>query len=152
MNNFFLAVTLFLYHNMVKLFDHLCTAIGYGEIMKPKIDSTKFGSITIKGEKYTHDVLIRMNGEVKKRKKKLSKAVFGTSHIVSFDEAKHLYEKGARKIIIGSGQSGLVKLSEEAEEFFSRKKCKVSILPTEEAIKSWNDSEKKTVGMFHITC
>ena len=120
--------------------------------MKPKIDSTKFGSITIKGEKYPHDVLIRMNGEVKKRKKKLSKAVFGTSHIVSLDEAKHIYEKGARKIIIGSGQSGMVKLSKEAKDYFSRKECEVSILPTEKAIKSWNDSEKKIVGMFHVTC
>lgn len=120
--------------------------------MKPKIDSTKFGSITIKGEKYTHDVLIRMNGEVKKRKKKLSKAIFGTSHVVSLDEAKHIYEKGARKIIIGSGQSEMVKLSKEAEDYFSGKKCMVNILPTEKAIKSWNESEKKTVGMFHITC
>ena len=90
--------------------------------------------------------------EVKKRKKKLSKAIFGTSHIVSLDEAKHIYEKGARKIIIGSGQSEMVKLSKEAEDYFSRKKCMVSILPTEEAIQSWNDSEKKIVGMFHVTC
>lgn len=120
--------------------------------MKPKIDSTKFGSITIKGERYSHDVIIRMNGEVKKRKKKLSKAVFGTSHIVSLDEAKHIYEKDARKIIIGSGQSGMVKLSNDAEEFFSKKKCEVIMLPTEEAMKSWNESDKKTVGMFHITC
>jgi hypothetical protein len=120
--------------------------------MKPKIDRTKFGSITIGGEKYTHDVVIRTNGEVKKRKKKLSKAVFGTSHTVSLDEAKHIYEKGAKEIIIGSGQNGMVKLSKEADEFFSSKKCKVDILLTEEAIKRWNESEKKAVGMFHITC
>ena len=46
----------------------------------------------------------------------------------------------------------MVKLSKEAEDYFSRKKCMMSILPPEKAIQSWNDSEKKTVGMFHVTC
>jgi hypothetical protein len=47
-----------------------------------KIDGTSFGSITITGEKYEHDVTIRLNGKVEKRKKKLSKELFGTSHII----------------------------------------------------------------------
>ena len=46
----------------------------------------------------------------------------------------------------------MVKLSKEAKDYFSRKECEVSILPTEKAIKSWNDSEKKIVGMFHVAC
>jgi hypothetical protein len=41
--------------------------------MKPGIDSTKFGSITIDGEEYEHDVCICPDGQVRKRKKKLSK-------------------------------------------------------------------------------
>ena len=34
-----------------------------------KIDSTDFGSITIDGATYPHDVVIRLSGEVLKRKK-----------------------------------------------------------------------------------
>jgi hypothetical protein len=30
--------------------------------MKPKIDKTKFDLITVEGEKYENDVLIRLNG------------------------------------------------------------------------------------------
>ena len=56
--------------------------------MKPSIADTEFGSITISGELYEHDVVIRLSRKVKKRKKKLSKAKFGTSHIVSLDEAE----------------------------------------------------------------
>jgi hypothetical protein len=63
-------------------------------IMRPRIDSVKFGSITIDGSDIEHDVLIRLSGEIKKRKKKLSKAIFGTSHIISLEEAKHIFEKG----------------------------------------------------------
>ena len=51
--------------------------------MKPHINDTSFGSITIAHEEHEHDVIIRLNGEVEKRKKKLSKALYGTSHIVS---------------------------------------------------------------------
>ena len=71
--------------------------------MRPRIDHTEFGSITIEGSDIEHDVLVRLSGKVKKRKKKLSKAVFGTSHTLSLEEAEHIYEQGADRLIIGSG-------------------------------------------------
>jgi hypothetical protein len=37
--------------------------------MKPKIEQTTFGSITIKGEIYEYDVIIRLNGDVKRERK-----------------------------------------------------------------------------------
>jgi hypothetical protein len=45
-----------------------------------QIENTTFGSITIDGKTYEHDVVIRLSGEVVKRKKKLSKKLYGTSH------------------------------------------------------------------------
>ncbi len=39
------------------------------------IEKTSFGSITIDGKTYEHDVLIRLSEEIKKRKKKLSKRI-----------------------------------------------------------------------------
>ena len=120
--------------------------------MKPKIEGSKFGSITIGGEQIGHDVLIRLGGTVKKRKKKLSKAVYGTSHVVSLDEARHVYEEGAERLIVGTGQVGLVALSDEAADYFSRKKCQVELLPTSEAILAWNDARGAVIGLFHITC
>ncbi len=98
--------------------------------MKPSIDQTSFGSITIEGTIFEHDVIIRLNGLVEKRKKKLSKAVYGTSHIVSLAEAKHVHEKGTERLIIGAGQYGNVTLSDEAADYFKRKHCQVDLLPT----------------------
>jgi hypothetical protein len=120
--------------------------------MKPVIDSTEFGRITISKEPYDHDVVIRLNGEVKKRKKKLSKQAFGTSHKVSLDEANHIFEKGAEQIIIGTGQYGALGLSDEAKDFFSKKGCRVVMLPTPEAITAWNKAKGAVIAMFHITC
>lgn len=120
--------------------------------MKPKIDKTKFGSITIAGTVFDHDVLIRLDGQVKKRKKKLSKVVYGTSHTISLAEAEHVYEQGAERLIIGTGQFDNVRLSDEAEEFFTQKKCRVELLATPQALEIWNQAKGATIGMFHVTC
>jgi hypothetical protein len=120
--------------------------------MKPEINKTSFGSITVNKEEYDHDIIIRLKGEIEKRKKKLSKAIYGTSHTISKDEAKYVYENGAEVLIIGSGQYGAVELSEEASEYFKKKNCQVVLLPTPEAIEEWNRASGKVIGLFHITC
>ncbi len=121
--------------------------------MKPKINNTEFGSITIDKKVYEHDVVIGLDGEVKKRKKKLSKEVYGTSHTISLAEAKHVYEKGARLLVFGAGQYLTAKFSDEAAEFFNKQNCKVKVLSTKEAMDVWNKTdEKKKIGLFHLTC
>jgi hypothetical protein len=117
-----------------------------------KIDSTIFGAITIDGKTYEHDVVVRLSGEVVKRKKKLSKKLYGTSHVLSEDEAKFLFEKGCDQVVIGSGQMGNVHLSPEAEAYFERKGCEVLLKPTPEAIRLFNQSRAKRIGLFHVTC
>ena len=120
--------------------------------MEPIINKTSFGSITVDGNQFNHDILINLEGQITKRKKKLSKQVYGTSHILSIAEAEHVYQEGAEKLIFGGGQFDQCKLSEEAEAFFKEKNCKVNILPTEEAIDAWNEAKGKVIGLFHITC
>ena len=120
--------------------------------MKPRIDDTEFGSITIAGDRFEHDVLIRLGGEVTKRKKKLSKAVYGTSHTVSLAEAEYIHESGAERLIVGTGQNGMVALSAEAAEYFARKGIAVDLAPTPEAIGRWNKARGSVIGLFHVTC
>lgn len=120
--------------------------------MKPRIDSTSFGSITVDGETFDYDILIRLNGRVEKREKALSKKVYGTSHKVSLEEAKYIYEEGTEKIIIGTGQTGFVELSEEAEDFFTERKCGIELFPTPWAIERWNEIEGRITAMLHVTC
>ena len=117
-----------------------------------QIESTTFGTITIDGKTYEHDVVVRLSGEVVKRKKKLSKKYHGTSHVLSKDEAKFVFEKGCEHIIVGSGQEGNVQLSPEAEAYFAKKGCKVLLQPTPEAIHVFNRSHAKKIGLFHVTC
>ena len=116
------------------------------------IERTTFGTITVDGKTYEHDVVIRLSGEVVKRKKKLSKKYYGTSHTLSKDEAKFVFEKGCKQLILGSGQMGNLHLSPEAEAFFAKKGCQVLLRPTPEAIRVFNKSRGRKAGLFHVTC
>jgi hypothetical protein len=122
--------------------------------MKPRIDGTSFGSVTVEGTVFEHDIIIRPDGQVKKRKKKLSKAIYGTSHMISLQEAKYVCEQGADagRLIVGSGQYGNVELSPEAVAYLKRRKCDVLLLPTPDVIDVWNTTEGSAIGLFHVTC
>src|ERR1700757_670436 len=106
-----------------------------------QIERTTFGSITIDGKTYEHDVIIRLSGEVARRKKKLSK-----------DEARFVFEDGCEQLILGSGQMGNVHLSPDAEAYFAKKGCTVLLQPTPKAIHTFNESRAKKIGLFHVTC
>jgi len=120
--------------------------------MKPTLTGTGFGWIGVDDQRISHDILIRLDGEVTKRKKKLSKEVYGTSHTISLAEAEYIYQDGAEILLIGAGQFGKVRLSPEAAGYFQEKNCQVDIFPTPRTLKTWNEREGKLIGLFHITC
>ncbi len=117
-----------------------------------EIQGSEFGHITIDNKTYEHDVVIRLSGKVEKRKKKLSKEAYGTSHIISKDEAKFVYEDGCETLIVGTGQYDNVRLSSEARDYFAKKDCKVLLQATPDAIQSFNRSREKKIGLMHVTC
>ena len=122
--------------------------------MKPHIDTTRFGSITVDGTVFAHDIIVLPNGRVKPRKKTLSKAVYGTSHTISRREAKYIRSQAttAACLIIGSGQYGNVELSPEAAAYLKRKHYRVVLAPTPKVIDTWNRTKARAVGLFHVTC
>ncbi len=120
--------------------------------MTPGIQSTSFGSITIEGQKYTNDVIIGLDGQIRKRNKRLSKEIYGTSHTISLAEAEYVYEAAAERLIVGGGMFNRIHLNPEAADFFSEKGIGVEILATSKALKLWNSTEGKVIGLFHITC
>lgn len=116
------------------------------------ITRTSFGSITIDGETYDHDVVIRLSRDVIKRKKKLSKRIHGTSHTISAEEIRFVFEDGCAHLVLGTGQYGRAHLSREAAEFLEAQGCTVTAQPTPQAIQAFNAAGRDAVGLFHVTC
>jgi hypothetical protein len=123
-----------------------------GAAVKPKAEKATFGTITIDGQSYGHDVVIRLDGKVTRRKKALSKKVYGTSHMISLAEAEQVFQEGAERLIIGSGHFGQVQLSAEAADFFKSHHLEVTLEPTPLVLDIWNESQGKVIGLFHLTC
>jgi len=116
------------------------------------IDGTRFGEITIDGAVYDHDVIIRLSGKVEKRRKRLSKEKYGTSHIISKAEADFVFEEGCKLVVVGAGQYGNVRLSPEASAMFEKKKCRVVVEPTPQALLTFNHSKGRKAALMHVTC
>jgi hypothetical protein len=85
-------------------------------LVKPQIEWSKFGSITIEGKSYDHDIIIRLDGAIHKREKKLSKMRYGTSHKISREEIGYVFEEGAKFFVIGTGQFDRVRLLKKSKK------------------------------------
>jgi len=119
------------------------------------IEEYKFGSITIDGKKYNHDVEIRWSGEVLEWWRK-------ESHVIDIEDIQRAFEQKPEIIIFGTGAYGVAKITERAKRAIEEKGVQLIIDRTGEAVKTFNtickESEKETgkqkrvIGLFHLTC
>ena len=120
-----------------------------------RIEEYKFGSITIDGKIYEYDVEVRWAGEVLKWWR-------GESHVIDVEDVKRAIEQNPELIIIGTGESGLVKATDKAKEEILSRGIGLIVDKTEEAVKTFNiqkgeseeeeGKQKKVIGLFHLTC
>ncbi len=108
-----------------------------------------FGSIRIDGITYEHDVVID-RGHVLKRKKKPSKKFreqFGHTPL-SFEEK---IPWKCRRLVVGTGD-GALPVMEDVKREAKRRRIKLLILPTIEAIEVLERDSDETNAVLHVTC
>ena len=114
-----------------------------------RFEAFSFGSIRIDGVTYDHDVVIDQ-GKIGKRKKKPSKKFreeFGHTPL-SVEEA---IPWNCRRLVIGTGTGALPVMGEVRDEA-RRRKIKLLILPTVEAIEELKQHPTDTNAVLHVTC
>lgn len=116
-----------------------------------KIDNYAFGSITIDREVYHKDLWI-IDGSIKKRDKSIAKSKFGTSHIISRKELKKVLTPKTKRIIIGSGNLGLVSLTDKAQKYVREQGIEVEMYKTGELIQRNIEIRETDAGIIHLTC
>jgi hypothetical protein len=117
-----------------------------------RIDGMGFGWIIVDGKKHRHDVVIFPDGRVKRRKGGF--LMFG-SHSFKRKEFEELCEGKIDVLVVGTGTDGVATISDEARKFLENSKITVIELPSEEAIKKFNelaDGNKKVGAIIHVTC
>jgi len=118
----------------------------------PAIDEVAFGSVTIGGETLEHDIHIRANGSVRKRKKKWARRDYGTSHVLGPRELKRVLKGDPELLIIGVGFDRMVRLADEGAEMLRERGVTWEMLPTPDAVAAWNEAEGPRALVMHVTC
>ncbi len=111
-----------------------------------QIDSTSFGSITVDGKRYAHDVWIFADGSIRRRDR---------NHEFMLDELDLLLDGGPEVVIVGTGKSGCVVIDEYAAREAGRRGIKIISDVTPNALKQYNEAikaKRKVAGAFHTTC
>jgi hypothetical protein len=122
------------------------------------LEKTKFGSITISGKKYKHDVYLYPDGTLEKRDKSHSPRIGGHRSLSEW-ELKRVLKDEPDVFFIGMGQSGVLPMSEETvnwlEAHAEERDIKIIQKNTPEILEIANqylNSDKKVAGIFHTTC
>jgi hypothetical protein len=114
-----------------------------------RFEKFSFGSIRIDGVTYEHDVIID-RGKVRKRKKKPSKKFRD-----AFGHTPLSVEEGipwkCQRLVIGTGTGALLVMKEVKQEA-KRRKIKLLVLPTTQAIKELKENPDDTNAILHVTC
>ena len=116
------------------------------------ITGYRFGEITIGQKAYGHDVYILVDGTVKKRKKTIAREEYHTAHTLGPKELERVCQAGPEVLFVGTGETGAVKVSEDALRYLSQRSIDCKALPTPQAIEAYNKSTKRKAAVIHVTC
>jgi hypothetical protein len=114
------------------------------------VEGFTFGSITIDGETYQHDVVID-RGRVRKRRKGPSKALrdaFGHTPL-SVDED---IPWDCRRLIVGTGAAGSLPVMDQVRGEAARRRVELLTVPTRDAIETLEADQRDTNAILHVTC
>lgn len=114
------------------------------------IDSYEFGTIVIDGKKYESDVIVFrdrvLDGWWRKEGHRL--------HVEDLGEVLDA-QPGPDVLVVGTGYSGLMKVSNEVETELSANGIEIRAQPTKQACQTFNElvkSGRKAVAALHLTC
>ena len=115
-----------------------------------RFEKFSFGSIQIDGVTYRHDVVIE-RGEVRKRKKKPSKAFRDEFGHTPLSIGEKIPWK-CRRLVIGTGANGALPVMKEVTLEAERRKIELLILPTSQAMDILNQQPEEANAVLHVTC
>ncbi len=117
--------------------------------MDLEIEQYSFGKMTVNGREYTSDLIIHPDGRIEAdwwRKQ---------GHNLVPEDIKELLDEKPGRLIVGTGNSGVMKLSAEVLEKCRELGIEVEATPTKEAADRFNnlaEGNGSVAACFHLTC
>jgi hypothetical protein len=114
-----------------------------------RFEAFSFGFLRVDGVTYDHDVVID-RGKILKRKKGRSKKFHDAyGHTPVSVEEKIPWK--CRQLVIGTG-TGALPIMPEVKREAKRRKIKLLVLPTAEAIEALKNEPSGSNAILHVTC
>jgi len=115
-----------------------------------KFGKLTFGSITIDGTSYSHDVVID-RGRVRRRKKRPSKKYreqYGHTPVSTEEQIPWK----CQRLVIGTGKYSSLPVMDEVKLEARRRRIDLLIASTDEAIEAFVANNRDTNAILHVTC
>ncbi|MEM0350743.1 MAG: Mth938-like domain-containing protein [Archaeoglobaceae archaeon] len=109
------------------------------------IESYEFGKMRIAGKVYTSDLIIFPDRIMTNWWRK-------EGHRLSVEDLTEVLKFKPEILIVGTGYYGRMEVPEETKKFLEKNGIELVYAPTGEAVKIFNETSKKKVGAFHLTC
>ena len=111
------------------------------------IDSYRFGLVVISGKEYTSDVIIfpdRVRSEWWRK----------SGHELYLDDIVEVLTEEPEVLIVGTVESGLMKVRPEAQQAVEARGIKLIAETTDKACKRYNQlcHDQRVVAALHLTC
>lgn len=117
----------------------------------PAIAEVRPGHVAVADKVYEEDVVIRADGRVKKRRKVLKLDGEGLPGRIDPDELQRVCKGRPNVLIIGSGYGDPVELSDDGREFLRQRGIAFEVLPTADAVNSYNATEGRKAALLRVT-
>ena len=111
-----------------------------------------FGSVKIFGRKYEEDIIIHVDGNITKRKKKKSrdlKPIYGHTPL-SEKELDFLSLEKPKVVYVGTGYEAALPITEKAQKILDE--FETLVMPTPEIMEKIENEKRKAVAIIHVTC
>lgn len=113
-----------------------------------KIDSYSFGSITIDGQIYSEDVIIRSTGIISWWRKE--------GHLLQTADVTPIITDNPDILVVGTGYSGGMQIASDVEKLCADRKVELLTNRTTNACQIFNrlarQSEIVVIAALHLTC
>jgi glucokinase len=115
------------------------------------VELTADGEIAVGRTAYGQDIVIRVNGNVRKRKKRHIKQLYGTTHCIGTEEVARVCKGGPEVLFVGTGKSAKKELTGEATHYLERRAIECHVMSTAEAVDSYNDSQRRKAAILEVS-
>lgn len=118
-------------------------------MMKLRIDGYSFGRMTVGGMEFTSDLVIHSDGHIQDNWRRTR------GHSLVPDDITTVLDAAPEKLVIGTGASGMMRVSESVVELCKNRRIEVEVCRTATAVTRFNEvveAGRVVAACFHLTC